>query len=194
MQQDSVEQRFSQIWEPLFHVEPANQLIIDSLHMQMRVQERLLKNLFKGTIHMDNLKSRKEQEAGPMFLALQTAVQDIIGPAFHASVDELGEISLTTLWGSHQEKLLDQLVPKFEFASYIQPSIREHVVRLWSTFAKMRNIFASNAPTQKEIDSYYSLAIQFQQDFFFIGSKTSQPGYQRQGLPIYFHLLVIQAK
>lgn len=180
--------KFGQIWQPLISLDPAEAVVVDELHMTMRVTERLLNSLFEGAVHLDGLTNATSQSNGLCFRYLLKDVRSVL-PTFNCWISE-NKINFSSLWGGDQALLLENLPKHFNNACYIPEAIRAEVFELWCLLKELRSTFSAKHPTDFQLNNYFVTAIKFERKFLHIGDMTTSPGYQPKDFTAYMHVMV----
>ena len=169
---------YGSIHEPLLNID-IDHIVIDELHLLMRVVDVLLRNLIEDSVRLDqknNLgkkisgiknKNREElveliQKCGVHFQIWEGRQKDGFGDSFK-------NLEWTSLTGSDMKKLLQKLPDFLDTCTCINIQVRPKVASLWREFKDLYYIMNSSFPSENEITSFHNQAKQFVCNFLALG-------------------------
>ncbi|XP_022808035.1 uncharacterized protein LOC111345047 [Stylophora pistillata] len=179
------------VHQPLLNI-PLDHIILDELHLMLRVTDVLISNLIEDVMQWDekdNFLSEKKSTSSEQ-KHLDNLIQGIRSCGVSFSVWEKrnadgkgsGTWDWTSLMGDDRKILLKELPGKME--SLIQQDTARTVVELWKGFAEMYFKFISSfEPT--DIDEYHQKIKTWIDTFANLGHK--RVGYTRERVTCYLH-------
>lgn len=165
---------------PLINIEPEN-IILDELHLQLRICDVLLQNLIDDCKQLDS----KLEVLGEKPHHLQDFVCKVreCGVSFNTWVDKgNSELNWTSLTGSDYNKLLKQLPEKLLFV--VSKDTHDQVVFLWNEFTKIHKCVSNSSVQSTEL---FHKVKTWMQTFQGLSAK-GRLGYDR--VTIYMHALL----
>jgi hypothetical protein len=131
LKEDVVKNDFGVRAQPLVSVEPEH-IIIDELHLLLRICDKLLRNLILDTKTLDDKKVAHGEKSD--FLGQLTEKIRVCGISFYIWTKKgtRCELDWSSLTGSDYKKLLENLPTKLCFL--IHPDTHDHTVIIWSSF------------------------------------------------------------
>ena len=190
---------FGCIHPPLIHID-LNHIVIDELHLMMRVVDVLLRNIIEETVNKDqkekirgpvqNSEKNKNlnelvnaiKQCGVSFSVWETKMKDGRG-------DYLKNLEWTSLTGGDMKKLLHYLPEKLSTVACFQSEVaREMVVELWKNFKSIYGVISAWSPSDTDIETYFEKANDWALDFLRL-SKFSE-GYDRKSVTPYMHIMI----
>jgi hypothetical protein len=131
LKEDVVKNDFGVCAQPLVSVEPEH-IIIDELHLLLRICDKLLRNLILDTKTLDDKKVAHGEKSD--FLGQLTEKIRVCGISFYIWTKKgtRCELDWSSLTGSDYKKLLENLPTKLCFL--IHPDTHDHTVIIWSSF------------------------------------------------------------
>ena len=133
--------KFSVINQPLFNIE-LDHVILDELHLMMRVTDRLTENLISEVMERDSDTDISKGRGEKKGVYLDTLVNTIKGIGISFSIWEKknadgkgsGSYDWTSLIGSDKKKLMELLPAQLEEKDIVFPETKDTVIQLWSDF------------------------------------------------------------
>ena len=141
--------KFSVINKPLFNIE-LDHVILDELHLMMRITDRLTENLITEVMERDSkadIAKGKGEKKG-IYLESLVATINSIGIFFsiwekkNADGKGSGTFDWTSLIGSDKKKLMELLPPQLEQRDILFPETKETVIKLWSDFFTLYKVIS----------------------------------------------------
>eukprot|EP00732_Lithocolla_globosa_P001709 Lithocolla_globosa_v1_NODE_915_length_3086_cov_10.832728.p1 type:complete len:893 gc:universal NODE_915_length_3086_cov_10.832728:2856-178(-) len=150
---------------PLLNI-PLDHVVMDELHILLRIFDRLMRNLINEINDLDKVLNKSKTKSSPDYNSnrqrLLTAINERLCVSFQiwnkkdASGKELSELEWTALMGPAKKKLLANL-PTY-FPSFLPEQSATKSQNLWKQFHRLNRVINSNNPTQQEINSFDNLA------------------------------------
>lgn len=142
-------EKYSVINKPLFNIE-LDHVILDELHLMMRVTDRLTENIITEVMERDgesDLGKKRGEKKGIYLEALVSTINKIGIPFSvwgkkNADGKGSGSYEWTSLIGSDKKKLMELLPAQLEQNDILYPETRQTVVQLWSDFHELYNIIS----------------------------------------------------
>ena len=133
--------KFSVINQPLFNIE-LDHVILDELHLMMRVTDRLTENIISEVMERDSQADISKARGEKKGVYLDTLVNTIKGIGISFSIWEKknadgkgsGSYDWTSLIGSDKKKLMELLPAQLEEKDILFPETKDTVIQLWSDF------------------------------------------------------------
>jgi hypothetical protein len=124
---------------PLFSID---HVILDELHLMLRISDRLTENLIKEVMEHDSEADFLKKHGDPkgVYLNKLVTVINSLGISFsvweQSSADrkESGTYDWTSLIGSEKKKLINLLLDQLEINDILFPKTKHAVVKLWRDF------------------------------------------------------------
>jgi hypothetical protein len=163
---------FGCIHPPLLNIE-LSLVVIDQLHLLMRICDVLLRNVIKDSVNLDHKNSiwKKTQtkhcvnelvtcirNCGVSFSIWENKVKDGRG-------DCLKNLEWTSFTGSDLKRLLHALPTHLQIVNCIETVSKEKVIAVWKSFETIYSILNSWSPSKLEVDSFFELARKWVLDF-----------------------------
>ncbi|CAB3978408.1 Hypothetical predicted protein [Paramuricea clavata] len=188
----SMKNIFSCAFKPLVNI-PLCNVVLDELHLMLRVTDKLTKNLVINAVEMDrkaNLNKRPMDRSNQNLDALIKTVQSC-GVSFDVweKVEEGGRGGLydfTSLMGSDKRLLLKELPSKL--SSILPDSTSGTIVRLWQEFNEICQLLGVVSPTEEQITNYFDKAVNWVKLFLSLNGKNL--GYEPARITPYMHAMV----
>ena len=144
---------------PLINIDPED-VIVDELHLMLRVTDRLLKNLFLGCQAQDHAANHKKPGVlGPQVKALVSLIRRC-GVGFsawfrrNANQEFTNTLDFISLNGDERKKVL-RLLPDL-LPDILPESYAEDVVKLWRDFGDLYATISSWSPTADDTDKLFT--------------------------------------
>ena len=126
---------------PLFSID-LDHVILDELHLMLRISDRLTENLIKEVMEHDSEADflKKHGEPKGIYLNKLVTVINSLGISFsvweQSSADrkESGTYDWTSLAGSEKKKLINLLPDQLEINDILFPETKYMVIKLWRDF------------------------------------------------------------
>jgi hypothetical protein len=186
---------FGCIHPPLLNIELSH-VVIDELHLLMRICDVLLRNLIEDSVNLDHKNSigKKTQtnncvnelvtcirNCGVSFSIWENKVKDGRG-------DCLKNLEWTSLTGSDLKKLLHALPTHLQMSNCMKTVSKEKVIAVWKSFEAIYSILNSWSPSKLEVDSFFELARKWVLDFRSLSEHLE--GYDSKSITPYIHVMV----
>lgn len=180
---------------PLLDI-PIDHVIVDELHLLMRIGDVLIRNLIENSVNQDQKSSistkskaslkRTElvnciQNCGVNFCIWETKVKDGRG-------DFLKNLEWTSLTGSDFKKLLKFLPEQLANSTILDTSNKTKVIELWVAFGKLYSTLSEWNPPLDKIDFFFEESKKWINEFLDLGR--SLEGYDSKCITPYMHILV----
>ena len=154
------QKKFSVIHQPLFNIE-LEHVILDELHLMMRVMDRLTENLITEVMDRDgqvDLSKGKGEEKGIYLETLITTIKNL-GISFsiwekkNADGKGSGGYEWSSLIGSDKKKLMELLPSQLQEKDILYPETKDKVIQLWSDFHELYKIISDyNTDAEQYLD------------------------------------------
>ncbi|XP_028408194.1 uncharacterized protein LOC114530773 [Dendronephthya gigantea] len=178
---------------PLLDV-PLSNIVLDELHLLLRVTDILLSNLIEDAMELDDKKDFLKKKGEPKGVCLQRLAQLINSCGVTFNVWEkrdddgkgIGKMDWTSLMGAEKKKLLHTLPDKLQLSTeeIIHQDTADTVIKLWKHFGDIYfNCISSNNPVELEtcgsrIRCWITLFLTLQHD---------RKGYANKNITPYMH-------
>ncbi|XP_028516288.1 uncharacterized protein LOC114575505 [Exaiptasia diaphana] len=179
--------------QPLLDIELDN-IVIDELHLMLRVTDVLTKNLVTEAIEWDtkeNLNKAPSQRTNTHLDQLKEVINSC-GVSFNVWEKKNGDgkgsgiYDFTSLMGSDKKLLLESLPSKLK--GIIKPTTSDTVIKLWKDFGELYGIINAKITSDTDISKYFKKATQWISLFTSIGGTST--GYQKARVTPYMHGMV----
>ena len=178
---------------PLLNIE-LDHVVLDELHLLLRIMDVLLNNLVKDALSWDERDNWGKKKCEQKDTHLQHLVSTIKSCGVSFSVWEKtnadgkgsGVYDFTSLLGADKKKLLKTLPEKFD--GVIQPKSEQAVKLLWEKFSIIYAIVTCTAPSQEMINGYFEKAQEWIN--MFISLRDKAIGYKKANITPYMHAMV----
>ena len=154
------QKKFSVIHQPLFNIE-LDHVILDELHLMMRVTDRLTENLITEVMERDGEADLSKGKGEKKGIYLETLINTIknIGISFsiwekkNADGKGSGSYEWTSLIGSDKKKLMELLPSQLQEKDILFPETKDTVIQLWSDFHELYKIISDyNTEAEQYLD------------------------------------------
>ena len=143
------QKKFSVIHQPLFNIE-LDHVILDELHLMMRVADRLTENLITEVMDRDGQADISKGKGEKKGIYLETLINTIknLGISFsiwekkNADGKGSGSYEWTSLIGSDKKKLMELLPSQVQEKDILFPETKDKVIQLWSDFHELHKIIS----------------------------------------------------
>ena len=143
------QKKFSVIHQPLFNIE-LDHVILDELHLMMRVKDRLTENLITEVMDRDGQADISKGKGEKKGIYLETLINTIknLGISFsiwekkNADGKGSGSYEWTSLVGSDKKKLMELLPSQLQEKDILFPETKDKVIQLWSDFHELYKIIS----------------------------------------------------
>ena len=184
---------------PLFSID-LDHVILDELHLMLRISDRLTENLIKEVMERDSeadfLKKRGEPKG--VYLNKLVTVINSLGISFsvweQSSADrkESDTYDWTSLAGSEKKKLINLLPDQLEINDILFPETKDTVIKLWLDFGFLYQLINQTSDDNPNLYvDVFSKAREFINLFCSLGS--SRIGYNNSRVTPYMHALAYHA-
>lgn len=141
--------KYSVINKPLFNIE-LDHIILDELHLMMRVTDRLTENIITEVMERDgeaDMRKKREEKKGIYLESLVSTINKIgipfsIWEKKNSDGKGSGSYEWTSLIGSDKKKMMELLPAQLAKIDILYPETRQTVVQLWSDFHNLYNIIS----------------------------------------------------
>ncbi|XP_020911538.2 uncharacterized protein LOC110249299 [Exaiptasia diaphana] len=178
---------------PLVNI-PLENIVLDELHLMLRVTDKLTKNLILEAVNRDNKDSVEKTRSKNTMTYLDSLVKTICSCGISFSVWEKknadgkasGVYDFTSLMGSEKKILLEKLPEKL--SGVITPETSDSVIQLWKDFNNIySHLLQMKSPTEDEIEKYFSEVKAWVDLFVKLGSQLE--GYGKARVTTYIHAM-----
>lgn len=178
---------------PLLHID-LDHVVMDELHLLLRVMDILIKNLIMDAVEWDQKENWGKRNADKTNDHLKHLIETInsCGISFavwekrNANGNGSGLYDFTSLMGDDKKKLLKNLPPKLQ--GVIRTESEETVKQLWEEFSVIYATVTCKSPSQEMIDNYFSKAQAWIN--LFISLRDKSTGYKKVNITPYMHIMV----
>ena len=179
---------------PLFTID-VNNVILDELHLMLRISDRLTENLIAEVMDRDRLSDfiKKTREPKGIYLNRLITIINSLGVTFavweksDADGNKSNVCDWTSLVGSDKKKLLTLLPSHLESNDVLFPETKDVVVKLWKDFASLYQLINQTSDNPNFFLDVFNSAKEFVMLFC---SLTSRTGYNAARVTPYMHALV----
>ncbi|XP_074662584.1 uncharacterized protein LOC141915078 [Tubulanus polymorphus] len=183
---------------PLFSVDMKN-LVVDELHLLLRVGDVLLRNLIFDIKDVDDeasfARDLSASVIGQNLHGLVRLIQEC-GVVFHiwevrdpVTLKGTGKLEWSSLQGSEFKKLFNQLPDKLSTSKIMHEDTMTDVLKLWADFISLHSYITSTGGTDIHNHlSCFEKAKSFVNLFLSLGSK--RKGYKKANVTPYMHVLL----
>jgi len=179
---------------PLFDIELDN-VVLDELHMMLRVTDRLLENLIIEVMEKDSKEdfNKKRGEAkGLHLIKLIEAINNIgitfsIWEKLNADGKSSGHKEWTSLVGSDKKKLMLFLPEKLKSMDVLFHNTNNDVIKLWEDFHALYVLICNSDTDEQKAKVIHNNAKQWINSFCNLGSK--RIGYGKARVTPYMHTI-----
>uniref|UniRef100_A0A1X7TMM4 Uncharacterized protein n=1 Tax=Amphimedon queenslandica TaxID=400682 RepID=A0A1X7TMM4_AMPQE len=168
--------------EPLFEIE-LEQVVIDELHLLLRISHVLIRNLL-GIGQVLDLKDMTTKNSTRYVDIICNLIRSC-GIMFHVwkSKTKKDELDWTSLRGSDRKKLLNKLPAKL--VNVFPNELVWQLMKQWLDFKVIYEMIGISNPIGDEIHTVHSKALQWIQDFL----KFPYDGYGKSNVTQYMHVM-----
>ncbi|KAK3082818.1 hypothetical protein FSP39_006271 [Pinctada imbricata] len=189
--------KFGCVRPPLLDID-LDHVVIDELHLMMRITDVLLRNLIEDAVNLDqesNLGKKGCSRTGNKVNSLISCIESC-GVTFQiwenkvkdGRGDSIKNLEWTSLNGTDCKKLLRSLPDKLLSSECIHEGSKSQVVKLWQDFRSLYSSLNSWSPDKITINLFFSKAKAWIQDF--VSLSSSLEGYDSKNVTPYMHILV----
>ena len=186
--------QFSCCSQTLFNIEP-DHVILDELHLMLRITDRLMENLIKEVMERDSDFSKTSQQPKGVYLDTLLKTINSLGISFsiwekqNVDGNGSGAYDWTSLVGSDKKKLLYLLPEQLETNDILFPETKAMVVQLWRDFGTLYKLINSSFDgNENMVQDVFSKSKQFVE--LFCSLATSRIGYNKARVTPYMHCLI----
>ncbi|XP_028394380.1 uncharacterized protein LOC114518556 [Dendronephthya gigantea] len=182
---------------PLLNI-PVENIILDELHLMLRITDKLLDNLVKEALQRDYKENRNKAPRDRQSLNLQNLVDTIRSCGVSFSVWEKldadgrgsGVYDFTSLMGTDRKILLEKLPMKLD--GVIGNSTSSVVIKIWKDFNHLyKDYIQRQNLTDADVDIYFAKAQAWITLFLSLTGKLQ--GYGKTNITPYMHAMVYHA-
>ncbi|CAH3172702.1 unnamed protein product [Porites lobata] len=194
MKRCSLKQQFCCEHPPLLDI-PLENVVLDELHLMLRVTDKLTKNLVTEAISRDKKNNLNKAPRDQTTTHLDSLVKAICSCGVSFSVWEKqnadgkgsGLYDFTSLMGTDKKLLLEKLPAKLD--GIISRATSTTVIKLWQDFNDIykKDLHIKN-PTDEDIDNYFAKVTAWVNLFQSLGGKLE--GYGKAKVTPYIHCMV----
>ena len=178
-------------YPPLLNID-LDHVILDELHLMLRVVDVLIDNLLEDVLEWDknvDICKRRSEKRGEHLENLVSTIRSC-GVSFQvwqkSNADgKPGKYECTSSLGNDKKKLLKFLPNKLRMA--IQEDSADIVIKIWQDFNELYQIITQVNPTTQDIQDYF-VAKNWVQLFLSLAGKCK--GYDRARVTPYMHAMV----
>ena len=177
---------------------PLDHVVVDELHLMLRVTDRLLENLIQDAVDCD---AKEQIGAAAKALAngqshlngLRHAIQ-YCGVTFKMweTKDKNGKGTgngeFSSLVGAEKKKLLLNLPESLQNRNVLHQNTQDTVVKIWKRFAEVYFALSSHYKAADSVPDLFSLARDWVKLFLSLEGK--RKGYERKRVTPYMHIMV----
>lgn len=187
------QKKYSCAHPPLLNV-PLENVVVDELHLMLRITDNLLTNLVQEAVEWDKEENHNKAPSLRTDAHLNALVKCINSCGVCFSVWEKknadgkgsGTFDFTSLMGSDKKLLLEHLPAKLE--GVIRPEGSNTVTKLWKSFGDLYKMMNKDNPSEQEINNvYFVKAQEWITTFTSLGSLCQ--GYQKERVTPYMHIM-----
>jgi len=186
--------RYSCVRKPLINI-ALDHVILDELHLMLRVTDRLMENLIKEVIERDgeaDLNKKRGEEKG---LYLKKLVKEINKTGITFNVWEKknadgkgsGLYDWTSLLGSDKKKLMNKLPGQLESSNILFPETKQTVIEIWTTFCDLYNLITISDVDKTTGNQIFEQGKEWINLFCSLGGK--RQGYEKTRVTPYMHCI-----
>ena len=189
--------QYSCCQNPLFSIN-LDHIILDELHLMLRITDRLLENLIMEVMEKDSkedfLKTNKQAKSVNLDKLIETI--NSLGVSFsiwekpNADGKGSGSYDWTSLTGSDKKKVLYQLPSQLETLDVLFLETKPTVIKLWKDFGCVYQLISNSSIIENENlpEDIFGKSKDFVELFCSLAS--SRIGYQKCRVTPYMHALV----
>ena len=187
---------YGSLHPPLLDID-IDHVIIDELHLMMRIVDVLIRNLIENAVNLDqqeNIGSTQKssrhltaivkaiQSCGVSFSVWENTTKDGKGDSF------LKSLEWTSLTGSDMKKLLSDLSTKLLVCEGVPVTAREKLSQLWGDFQILYSIMNAWSPSQEMVRQFFNLGKQWVMHFNSLSHIME--GFDKKHVTPYMHIMV----
>lgn len=194
MKRCALKQQYSCEHPPLLEI-PLENVVLDELHLMLRVTDKLTKNLVTEAISRDKKDNLHKAPRNRTATHLNSLVKAICSCGVSFSVWEKknadgsgsGTHDFTSLMGTDKKLLLEKLPAKLD--GIIGPTTSSTVIKIWKDFNDIytRDLLKKD-PTDEDIENYFAKVTAWVTLFKSLGGKLE--GYGCSEVTPYIHCMV----
>ncbi|XP_065182417.1 uncharacterized protein LOC135813127 [Sycon ciliatum] len=183
--------KFGQKAKPLVNL-PLEQVVIDELHLMLRITDVLTDNLLQQTMWLDK-QAKSKTLAGPHTEMLVTAIS-ACGVSFsvwektNADGSGSGRLDFTSLMGPDKKILLQNLPEKLEGSGALNADTENDVLLMWTTFNDIYANLGKEEFTDGEITQLEEKMKTWIKRFCELGFTA--PGFGKKRVTPYIHAML----
>ncbi|XP_028394773.1 uncharacterized protein LOC114518936 [Dendronephthya gigantea] len=187
--------KFSCDNEPLIKID-LDHVVLDELHLLLRVMDVLLNNIIQETIAWDkktNFNKKKCERDMAHLKKLQSTIRSC-GVSFDIWEKKTedgkgsGQYDFTSLLGSDKKKLLAELPDKL--VDCLMPETCDVVTEIWKKFHELYKIITTDKTSTDSPGNYFQMAREWINLFTSLRTTSIHSGYKRAAVTPYMHSLV----
>ncbi|CAB4025926.1 Hypothetical predicted protein [Paramuricea clavata] len=189
-----LKKQFSCERPPLLNI-PVENIVLDELHLMLRVTDKLIDNLVKEALQRDFKQNLNKAPRDRRSYHLDNLIQAISSCGVSFSVWEKrnadgkgsGTFDFTSLMGNDKKILLEKLPQKLE--GVISPATSATVIKIWENFNDIyQNFILKEDISESEVNLYFTKATAWVTLFLSLGGQLE--GYGKQCITPYIHAMV----
>ena len=191
----SKNKKFSCVHPPLLEIS-TDHIILDELHMMMRVTDRLTENLIKEVLERDSKRNFNLAKNDTKNIYRDTLLKAIneTGAVFtmwekmNADGRSSGSFDWTSLIGADKKKVMEGLPNKLEAQDILFPETKETVVKIWRDFTELYKEINQTDLNKDTFETIHMKAKLWIELFCSLGG--TRQGYSKDRVTPYMHCLV----
>ncbi|KAK2550530.1 hypothetical protein P5673_028729 [Acropora cervicornis] len=191
--EDAKKKRHSCEHQPLLNI-PLENVILDELHLMLRITDRLTGNLVKDALEWDNKENFDKPPSQQSDKHLQALVKAIKNCGVSFNVWEKlngdgkgsGLYAFTSLMGSDKKLLLKKLPDNLQGA--IRPETSATVTQIWRDFDALYKDIGQKHSSEEQASQFFEKARDWIILFTSLAGKS--PGYEKKRVTPYMHAMV----
>jgi hypothetical protein len=185
-------QNFCCVHKPLLDIELSH-VILDELHLLLRVMDVLIGNLVQGAIDWDKKDNWKKKKSEHQSIHVNHLIEVIrscgvtfnIWEKMNADKHGSGLYDFTSLLGTDKKKLLKELPEKLDG---VIPDYENEVKLIWQKFSTVYAIVTCRDPSEEMVADYFLKAQEWVSLFISLHGKVI--GHKRANVTPYMHAMV----
>ena len=186
--------RYSCVRKPLINIS-LDHVILDELHLMLRVTDRLMENLIKEVMERDNKADINKGRGEEKGLYLKKFVKEIneTGITFNVwekkNADGAGSglYDWTSLLGSDKKKLMNKLPRQLKSSDILFPETKETVIKVWATFSYLYHCITASDVNDTTGNQIFENGKEWINLYCSLGGI--QQGYEKAHVTPYMHCI-----
>ena len=186
---------YGSVHPPLLNVD-LDHIVVDELHLMMRIVDVLLRNLIENAVNLDQKESLGKtsktkrhfdevvniiRDCGVSFSIWENRIKDGKG-------DSLKNLDWTSPTGTDMKKILKHLPAKLLQADCVPSSARLQLSQLWEDFHTLYNVMNMWSPSSEQVENFFHSAKTW--DTNFTELRSCLEGFDFKNVTPYMHILV----